>query len=97
MINIEIVLAISTKNKRICPRPKKWHELYELLPNKKRREYGWEPALPLILAAWLHTSASSKMTRFHEHIEWAAINGSLDEVNTFLQYLPEEEWHHLDD
>ena len=97
MITVEDVLAEAQKNKRVCPQPQKWQELYELLPNKKRKGLGWEPALPLILAAWWDTPAMSKMLRLREHIEWAALHGCLDQVHGFIQSLSEDEWHHIGD
>lgn len=95
MISLQQVLAEAAKNNRVCPQPQKWQQLYELLPNKKQKGGGWEPALPLTLAAWRDTPAMSKMARLREHIEWAAKYGSLGRVNEFLRSLPEEEWHHL--
>jgi hypothetical protein len=95
MSSIDQVLAVATENNRVCPQPKKWQQLYELLPNKTRKGAGWEPALPLILAAWWDTPAMSKMLRLREHIEWAAAHGCLEQVHEFMQSLAEEEWHHL--
>jgi len=98
MIGIADVLALATENGRVCPQPQKWQRLYELLPDKKKRKgAGWEPPLPLILAAWWGTPPSSKILRVREHIEWAAAHGVLDEVYSFLHSLPEDEWHHLGD
>jgi hypothetical protein len=39
-------------NRRVCPVPQRWNELWEMLPDRKRVGNGWEPPLPLILAAW---------------------------------------------
>ena len=66
-----------------------------MLPNKQRAGGGWEPALPLILAAWHDTPALFKMLRLAEHIEWADKHGALVSVATFLRALREEDWHHL--
>lgn len=66
-----------------------------MLPDKKRKGGGWEPALPLILAAWSDTSALQKMVSFREHIEWASDHGDLDLVYRFIAELPENEWHHI--
>lgn len=95
MITIDQVLAIATKNGRICPQPQKWQKLYELLPDRKRTGAGWEPPVPLVLGAWSDTPAMSKMLRLREHIEWAEAHGVLEQVNAFLCSLPEEAWHHL--
>ena len=95
MISVDQVLAVATENNRICPQPQKWQQLYELLPDKKRKGAGWEPSLPLLMVAWWDTPAMSKILRLREHIEWAAEHGGLEQVHAFLQSLPEEEWHHL--
>ena len=58
---------------------------------------GWEPALPLILAAWHDTAALSKILRLDEHIRWADEQNALDEISTFLRNLPEDHWLHLDE
>jgi hypothetical protein len=78
---------------RICPQPGKWHELWEMLPDRYRVGSGWNPPLPLILAAWDHTSGLEKMLRLRQHIEYAEEKGVLDLVEKFLKGLPQEEWH----
>jgi len=95
MVTLENALTEAQKNNRICPQPIKWNDLYNLLPDKKRKGNGWEPSLPLILAAWWDTPALFKALRFREHIEWAAAHGSLDKVYDFMLALPEEEWFHF--
>lgn len=95
MISIDQVLAIATENNRVCLQPQKWQQLYELLPNKSRKGAGWEPPLPLILAAWRDTPSMSKRLRLREHIEWAAKHGCLKQVYEFMQSLPEDEWLHI--
>jgi len=68
-----------------------------MLPNKKCKGVGWEPALPLILAAWWDTPATFKMLRLREHIEWAEAHGCLEPIFLFLHSLSEEQWHHVGD
>jgi hypothetical protein len=80
---------------RVCPAPSRWHELWEMLPERERVGSGWKPPLPLILGAWNYTSDLEKMLRLREHIEWAANHGCLPTLATFLRSLPETEWHHL--
>jgi hypothetical protein len=83
-------------NDRVCPH--KWVELYEMLPNTKRNNKGgWDPSLPLILAAWFTTSNLMKILRLREHIEWADQHNAIDIVDEFLRSLPEDGWHHLKD
>ena len=45
------LIAYCRENSRVCPMPQRWNALWELLPNRKRVGGGWEPPLPLILAA----------------------------------------------
>ncbi len=66
-----------------------------MLPDKQQKGAGWEPPLPLILAAWWDTPALPKMLRFREHLEWASAHGVLDQVHSYLGQLPEGEWHHI--
>lgn len=77
--------------------PSKWNELWKMLPSKKRKGVGWEPAAPLILAAWHDTSVLLKMLRLEEHIKWADANGALDNVASYLKNLPETDWFHMGD
>ena len=45
--------AECTAHKRLVPMPPQWSQLYKLLKNTRRgHSGGWEPPLPLILAAW---------------------------------------------
>jgi hypothetical protein len=93
----ESLIAYCRENGRICPQPLKWNALWEMLPERRRVGSGWEPALPLILAAWHDSPALSKMGRFSEHIEWAEKHGNLPAVAAFLRNLPETDWYHLGD
>lgn len=95
---LEALMEYVRDNKRICPMPGQWHELWQLLPNRKQKTSGgWDPPLPLILAAWDHSPGMSKMMRLQEHIEYADRNGVLEDVDRFLRALPENEWFHLGD
>jgi hypothetical protein len=62
------------------------------LPDKKRVGMGWEPSLPLILAAWWDTPLLSKIVRLDEHIHYAAEHDVLDEVDTYLRELKPDQW-----
>jgi hypothetical protein len=77
--------------------PLLWQKLWEKLPNRRRVGLGWEPALPLILAAWNDTPAVLRMLRLAEHIEWAEKHDSLLEIASLLRGLPEKDWHHIGD
>ena len=81
---------------RVCPLPPRWDALWKLLPGRHRNATGgWEPELPLILAAWAHSSVAEKRARLREHIRWAAETGALDTAEEFLRGLPEEQWLHV--
>ena len=83
-------------NNRLCPMPQKWNELYGMLKNKKQKPSGgWEPSLPLILAAWHDTMPIEKQLRFQEHIQWAVDNGQAGEIGRYLHSLSEDEWCHF--
>jgi hypothetical protein len=78
---------------RVCPQPLRWNDLWELLPDRKRVGTGWEPPLPLILAAWHHTSDEEKRLRLHQHLQWAEQHDALDQAISFLKSLPATDWH----
>jgi len=78
---------------RICPQQNKWHELWEMLPEKQRVSNGWEPPLPLILADWDNTTGRQKMLRLKLHIQYAAKKGILDRIEKFIKGLSHDEWH----
>jgi hypothetical protein len=93
---LDALLAYVQENGRVCPRPMRWNEMYQLLPDSVRPASGGrEPALPLILGAWNFASNLEKIIRLREHIEYASEKGVLAEVDKFLRALPEVEWHHL--
>jgi hypothetical protein len=91
------LVAYCRKNNRVCPVPPLWNQLWNILPNRRQTPSGWEPPLPLILAAWDDTTAISKMLRLEEHLDWAAKHGALEVVTQFLQGLDEADWFHVDD
>jgi hypothetical protein len=87
------LLKFVTSEGRILPSTNLWNQLWEMLPNRKRLPNGgWEPPLPLILAAWHTTSHLSKINRLREHLEYANQNHVLDEVDKFLRSLELENW-----
>lgn len=91
----EELISFCRENGRVCPLPGKWNDLWNTLPARSHRDNGWEPALPLILAAWAHSSIESKRERLAEHVLWADAHDAFPEVASFLLSLPEEQWLHL--
>ena len=71
--SVESLVAYCRENDRVCPLPPLWSRLWEMLPGRSRVGVGWQPAPPLILAAWHDTPAMLKMLRLAEHIEWAVV------------------------
>jgi len=85
-----------TVNNRLVPMPPQWDEVYRMLKNTRQKPSGgWEPPLPLILAAWHHSMPIEKQLRFKEHLRWAQAQGQLDEIVVFLRTLPESQWCHF--
>lgn len=93
MVVLEDVLAVIASSERVCPRPKKWMELFRLLPHKGPTN----PAVPLILGGWWDSTPMQKRRRLREHVEWAATHGALDAVSNFLSSLQESDWVHLNE
>jgi hypothetical protein len=52
------------------------------------------PGLPLILGGWWTTTDSEKRARFIEHILYGHQIGKLEEVDSFLRSLSEDDWHY---
>ena len=82
-------------NNRVCPQPMLWNQLWELLPDRKRVGMGWQPPLPLILAAWWDTPALFKQIRFLDHIQWAFDHNVLGKADQYLRSLSEDQWYHF--
>ena len=94
MTTLEDILLFAQADKRVCPVPTRWNDLWETLPDRRRIGGGWSPSLPLILAAWWETSDSEKRERFLQHIRYADEHGVLLRVVVFLHSLPPEDWHY---
>jgi hypothetical protein len=77
---------------RVSPNPRKWNELWNMLPDRRRQGSSWNPSPPLILAAWWMTSDLQKRDRLITHINYAADKGVLPEVDRFLRSLKQDEW-----
>lgn len=89
---LNALLEYISSSGRVCPMPDAWNRLYGMLPGAHRVGGGWNPPLPLILAAW-GSSDDSKRARFVEHIRYAESNGAFGAVDTYLRSLPENEWY----
>ena len=86
--------AYCTQKERVIPRD--WNKLYKMLVSRRQLPSGgWEPVLPLILAAWHETDTDQKQQRFREHLEWAESQDQLVEICAYLRSLNGTEWFHL--
>ena len=90
------LLSYVKENKRICPQPRYWNELWKMLSDKKHI-FMEACSSPLILNAWHFSSDEDKSQRLIEHIEYADKIGSLDLVDKYLRNLHATEWYHSDD
>ena len=78
--------------------PKDWNKLWQMLRSRRQKTSGgWEPPLPLILAAWHETTPEEKQLRFKEHLQWAADHDQLIEIGLYLRSLSEGQWIHNDE
>jgi len=92
-VTFEELIAKVGRDGRICPQPQAWNKLWEMLPDRRRVGAGWEPPLPLILAAWWHTSDDEKRGRFRDHLSWARDHDALGKIEQFLSSLKPNDWH----
>jgi adenylate cyclase len=89
---LKCLLEYTQADGRICPNPKEWAMLWEMLPDKKRIGSSWEPPKPLILSARRNTPLLAKNMLLEEHIHYAAEHNVLDDVDTYLRGLRPEQW-----
>ncbi len=93
MDKLKSLMTYVKSDGRVCPMPDFWNELWQMLPNRKQKESGgWNPPLPLILAAWWDTTAKEKRERLILHLEYATDHGILDKVDKFLRELMPDQW-----
>ena len=91
-MRLAALVAYVQADRRVCPMPALWNQLWEMLPERRRVGAAWEPPLPLILGAWSIASPREKRQRLVEHIEYSAQHGALEEVDRFLRELASEDW-----
>lgn len=95
--NLKSLIEYVQSEGRVCPMPTFWNEFWKMLPERKQKENGgWDPSLPLILAAWWDTTAQQKRGRLLMHINYATDHGILEKVDQFLRKLTPEQWAYGD-
>jgi hypothetical protein len=95
LFTLEAVLLVARRNNRVCPRPRRWVELYKLLPVRATPRGVLKAPPPVMGKAWTSTPALSKRLCVREQIEWAERAGVLEAVMAFMQSMPEEDWVHM--
>jgi hypothetical protein len=94
--SLDSLWTYCTADNRLVPLPTQWNQLYGMLKNTHQMPSGgWEPPLPLILAAWHHSMPIQKQLRFKEHLQWAMAQEQLPEIAAFLRSLQEDQWCHF--
>ena len=97
----KVINEVIKKNKRVCPMPYRWGELFHLFIKLKPHPpnlAGQHPApAPLILGMWNIAEDEQKLNVLCEQIEWAEYNEILPETYQFLISIKEQDWHHFDD
>jgi hypothetical protein len=91
-MEFEDLLAYCRANRRVCPMPILWQDLWKLLPGRRRVDGGWSPPLPLVLAAWETTTDEQKRERLATHLEWARDHRVLPRVAALILSLKDEDW-----
>jgi len=93
MQTVEEILATLAAEDRVCPEGGRWNELWLMLLKLYEEGLGgeFEPPRPLVLAA-CGESNSAKHQRLEDHLRYAKEIGVLDEVESFLMSLTDDEW-----
>jgi hypothetical protein len=92
-VTLELAMYEARRNNRVCPLPSHWQALYDMLPDKSRRD----PPPPTAAAAWRTTPSLTKRLCLRTHLEWAWEHGVLTQVHALMMALPEDQWHHMGD
>lgn len=80
--------------KRICPKPRPWHQAFERLVDYAQSHpcTPTDPPIPLILAGWAYSNDIEKMQRWEETVAWAEKNGCPDLVTG----IPDEDFYFVE-
>jgi hypothetical protein len=90
-LSLQDAMVEARRNNRVCPKPPRWQQLYDMLPERTPTR----PTPPLLGVSWNATPSLSKRMCLREHLAWAETKGALPAVVEFLRQLPEEDWHHM--
>ena len=87
---VEALLSFCQSGGRICPEPRVWQGLWNLLC--RYAPAGERPPPSIELPAFEKTTAEAKAARLREQILWAADHLALMPVEHFLRQLAPQEW-----
>lgn len=90
MVAVDEVMYEVRRYNRVCPVEQQWRLLDTLL-----REAGAEPPRALARSEYRKIPPLAKRSRVREQVEWAAHQGVLREVFSFLTSLSEADWVHM--
>jgi hypothetical protein len=91
---IEKLVEESRRNKRVCPLPGKWQELYAML--RAAAPADADPlAPPPRTNEWAKSTALAKRLMIRDMIDWAAEYSLVDPMMQYLKALPEDQWLHM--
>lgn len=91
-VHADALMVVARRNNRVCPRPVRWAELYQLLEGDRYQDLQPPPVERYV---WTSLSQLQKRLRFREHVEWAERHGKLAEVARFMDGLAEADWLHM--
>ena len=89
MADLEELKAYCSEKNRVCPYPIYWNEMYELIVGRMKTDLP----VPLILAGWWMSDDEQKSSRVQMHLDYAARNGTLDEVDRYIRGLTDDQWY----
>ena len=93
-IDVDEVMALARRGRRVCPTPGAWRALYLLLPVVREGTRVLRAPYPVDLLEWHQTTDLQKQLRLREQLDWAQAHGGLERVRDFLAALRETDWVH---
>src|SRR5688572_33121749 len=84
---LDALIAFAQRNNRVCPQPRRWNHLYNLVVATESSVRN--PLLPLILGGWWHSTSEVKQRRLIEHLRFAEAVGTLQTADDYLRSLAE--------
>ena len=89
----EILVKIKNfmnNNNYFCLMPIMWMEMFKMI--EEWNDEKEKISIPLILAAWHHTTGLMKLIRFNEHLDFAFKKGKIRTIDEYLNKLKDDDW-----